>query len=182
MSASPLDIDSFSENGGLDVIIETVQGSGNKFKYDPRGNLFVLHHVLPKGIHFPYDFGFIPSTLGEDGDPLDVLVLMDAPVFPGCLVHTRLVGVIEAIQKEPKRRDRNDRLIAVERKSITWGEIDSLDDLPESILDHIESFFIDYNQRRGNEFIPQGRHNAKKALELVKKGAQRFRERRPAST
>src|SRR4051794_16686563 len=103
-----------ADEGGVNVVIETPKGSRNKFAYDPASRLFELKKVLPRGIAFPFDFGFIPSTLAEDGDPLDVLVLMDEPAFPGCKVRCRLVGVIEAEQTEKgKKTLRNDRLIAV---------------------------------------------------------------------
>ena len=84
------------KSGELNVIIETPCGSRNKYSYDEERKLITLSGVLPAGAVFPFDFGFVPQTLGQDGDPLDVLVLMDEPVFPGCLVPCRLIGVIEA--------------------------------------------------------------------------------------
>src|SRR5215216_4797853 len=94
-------LDPFDEDGtDLHVIIETPKGSRNKFNYDGARALFKLGGVLPAGAVFPFDFGFVPSTVGGDGDPLDVLVLMDEPAFAGCLVRTRLVGVVEAEQTE----------------------------------------------------------------------------------
>ncbi len=84
----------------MNVIIDTPKGSRNKFAWDKNRTLFELSGVLPAGAIFPYDFGFIPGTLGEDGDALDVLVLMDEPAFCGCLVRSRLLGVIEAKQTE----------------------------------------------------------------------------------
>src|ERR1700716_1118059 len=81
------------EEDSLMVVIETPKGSPNKLAFAPRHGTFVLKGVLPAGAVFPFDFGFVPSTLGEDGDPLDVLLLMDAPVFPGCIVPSRLIGV-----------------------------------------------------------------------------------------
>src|SRR5438552_11869772 len=103
------------ESGALNVIIETAKGSRNKLKYDAERGLFQLSKVLPRGAVFPFDFGFIPSTKGDDGDPLDVLVLMDEPAFCGCLVPARLIGAIQARQKKKNKRQatRNDRLIAI---------------------------------------------------------------------
>src|SRR5205809_751086 len=95
------------------AIIETPKGSRNKFAYDPETGLFKLGGLLPEGMQFPFDFGFVPSTLGEDGDPLDVLVLMDAPAHVGCQVDTRIVGVIAAKQTERGKTTRNDRPLAV---------------------------------------------------------------------
>src|SRR6202047_4811389 len=93
------------------AIIETPKGCRSKFDYDPDSNLFMLGGLLPEGMMFPFDFGFIPSTLGDDGDPLDILVLMDAPAHVGCLIEVRLVGVISAEQIEDGKKEANDRLL-----------------------------------------------------------------------
>src|ERR1700732_1001652 len=82
------------------AIIETPKGFRSKFDYDPESNLFKLAGLLPEGMMFPFDFGFIPSTLGADGDPLDIMVLMDAPAHVGCLIDVRIIGVIEAKQTQ----------------------------------------------------------------------------------
>src|SRR3954471_14147255 len=97
----------------IHAVIETPQGSRNKYKYDEESGLFILKKVLPAGSQFPYSFGFIPKTLAEDGDPLDVLVLADEPVPVGCIVPCRLIGVLRAEQGKGHRMTRNDRLIAV---------------------------------------------------------------------
>ncbi len=91
----PESLPAFEDDDSLNVIIETAKGSRNKFKYDEKLRFYRLSKVLPRGMSFPFDFGFVPSTKGEDGDPIDVLLLMDEPVFPGCLVIPRLIGVIE---------------------------------------------------------------------------------------
>ena len=93
---------------------------------------------MPKGSFWPYDFGFIPSTIGEDGDPLDVLILMDEPAPMGCLVSIRLVGAIEAKQQEKGGKwERNDRLLAISAQSHTHADIHDLDDLGSALLDEI---------------------------------------------
>jgi inorganic pyrophosphatase len=84
----------------VDVVVETPRGCRNKFKFDKRARAYRLGSVLPSGLAFPYDFGFFPNTKGQDGDPLDVLILMDESAFPGCIVTTRLLGVLEAEQTE----------------------------------------------------------------------------------
>src|SRR3954454_15900549 len=98
-----------SEGETCNVIIETPKGSRNKFNYDPELGLFRLGGVLPLGAVFPFDFGFVPSTLGGDGYPLDVLVLMHEPALTGRLVTVRLSGAIEADQTEDGETTRNDR-------------------------------------------------------------------------
>lgn len=105
------------------VVIETPKGSRNKYAFDADERAFVLKKVLPAGMSFPYDFGFIPSTEAEDGDPTDVLVLMDEPAFTGCIVKCRLIGVIEGEQGEGKNTERNDRLIGVEKQNHAWANI-----------------------------------------------------------
>src|SRR6185369_1482784 len=106
------------QSGDLNAVVETIAGSRNKFAYDEELGLFRLKGVLPAGASFPFDFGFVPSTKGGDGDPLDVLVLMDEPAFAGCLVPARLVGVITAQQRagRPSRR-RPARGLARRRRS-----------------------------------------------------------------
>lgn len=101
------------EDGCYRVISETPNGSRNKFDCDPEMGLFELNGGLPEGRSFPYDFGFVPGTPAEDGDPLDVLLLLDAPAFAGCLVGARLLDATEAAQTEDDRTERNDRLLAV---------------------------------------------------------------------
>src|SRR5262245_57041100 len=84
-----------SDSGALNVIIETTKGSRTKLKYLPNERLFLLKKILPRGIVFPFDFGFVPSTSGEDGDPLDVLLLLAESVPAGCKISARLIGVVE---------------------------------------------------------------------------------------
>lgn len=163
----------------LNVVIETPQGSRNKFAFDAERGLFVLKGVLPAGASFPFDFGFVPSTLGDDGDPLDVLVLMDAPAFAGCLVPVRLLGVVEAEQTERDgKTEKNDRLIGVASHSRIHAELGELDDVADALVGEIEHFFISYNQARGKEFKPVGRYGPDRATELVKQGIARARRER----
>jgi inorganic pyrophosphatase len=161
----------------LNIIIETPKGSRNKFAYDEDEGLFKLKGVLPAGAVFPFDFGFVPSTLGEDGDPLDVLVLMDEPAFVGCLVPVRLIGVIEAEQTEDAETNRNDRLIAVAANSHSHREVRSLDAISENLISEIEHFFVSYNTIKGKRFKPLGRFGPERAEKLIEEGTQRFRRK-----
>jgi inorganic pyrophosphatase len=102
--------------------------------------------VLPEGMVFPYDFGFVPGTKAPDGDPLDVLVLTDEALFPGCLVDCTLIGVIEAEQKEHGDVARNDRLIAVAQASLLYSDVKHLADLNATVLKQIQSFFVNYQK------------------------------------
>jgi inorganic pyrophosphatase len=142
--------------------------------YDMKRKAYVLKSVLPQGTVFPFDFGSIPGTKAEDGDPVDALVLMDEPAFCGCLIESRLVGVIEAEQREDGKTQRNDRLIAV--KSQTHGDVKSLADLSPALLKEIEHFFISYNQERGKKFRPLARHGPKRAERLVREQKRKSRK------
>ncbi len=165
------------ETGDLNVIIETPQGSRNKFNYDEERGLFKLGGVLPAGASFPFDFGFVPQTLGGDGDPLDVLLLMDEPAFAGCLVLARLIGVIEAEQTEEDGMTRNDRMIAVASESRAHRDVRAITDISEQLVTEIEHFFISYNVIKGKEFKPTGRFGAIKAKALVAEGIKLFRRK-----
>ena len=159
-----------AESEDLNVLIETPKGNRNKFTYDEKRGLFKLSGLLPMGAVFPFDFGFIPSTLGGDGDPLDVLILMDEPAFPGCLIPARLIGVIEAEQTEDGKTNRNDRLIAVAVDSRAHTDIHRLNDLNESVVNEIEHFFVSYNEAKGKQFKPLGRFEPDRAKKVVEVG------------
>jgi len=156
------------------AVVEATRGTRNKLKYRAAWRAFVLASALPQGMVFPYDFGFVPSTLGDDGDPLDVLVLADAPLPVGAVVPCRLVGVIEAEQQEPRRKpERNDRLIAVAQASHRHRHVHTLRDVSTDLLDEIESFFVDYNRLRGRRFTPLGRRGPTVARALLRTGERR---------
>jgi inorganic pyrophosphatase len=161
----------------LNVVIETPRGSRNKFDYDEELGIFKLAQVLAEGLVFPNEFGFIPSTRGEDGDPLDVMVLLDEPTSVGCLLTARLIGVIEAQQGEKDgTKCRNDRLIAVATHAHVNCEVKSIEELDQAILDGIEHFFVYYNSMRGKQFKPLGRRGPKRAKKLVELGRRAFRK------
>lgn len=171
---SPFD----EETGDLNVIIETPKDCRNKYALDENLGVFVLKGVLTAGHSFPFDFGFIPQTLGGDGDPLDVLVLMDEPAFVGCLVPSRLIGVIEAEQTEKDgETERNDRLLAVAADSHTHSDVKSINDLNETLVKQIEHFFVSYNEIKGKKFKPLGRFAAKKAKNLVEEGIELYKKK-----
>jgi inorganic pyrophosphatase len=163
------------------IIIETPKGSRNKFDYDPDSNLFMLGGLLPEGMMFPYDFGFVPSTQGEDGDPVDVMVLMDAPAHVGCLMEVRLIGVIEAEQTEDGNTEENDRLLAVAVHSYEHQELHSIDDVSKTLLAQVEAFFVSYNKQRGKKFKITHMGGPKKAIKLLKDGIKLFDRKRAAA-
>src|SRR5215831_14917012 len=159
-----------AEKGTCRAIIETPKGCRNKFDYDPESNLFMLGGLLPEGMMFPFDFGFIPSTLADDGDPLDVLVLMDAPAHVGCLIQVRLIGVISADQVENGHKVRNDRLLGVAVHSYDHEDLTTIDEVNKTLLSQVEEFFVSYNKQRGKKFRVIGTGGPGKAIKLLKSG------------
>jgi len=163
----------------LQVIIETPKGSRNKYSFDPEQEIFILKAALPSGMVFPYDFGFVPQTLGGDGDPLDVLVLMDEPAFPGCALLTRLIGVIEGEQITKENTTRNDRLVAVAETAHIYADLKKLKDVPEQIVREIEQFFVNYHDLQGKKFKPLARKGPKSAFELIEQARAQARKAAP---
>ena len=172
MAATRLDqLPLVSHDAAVRVVVEANAGSRNKLKYVPDTGVFELHHVLPLGTSFPYDFGFLPSTGGEDGDPLDAIVFADESVPPGTVVDCRLIGVIEAEQgRKGEAPKRNDRHLAVARLSHIYRDWHNIGDVPARALDELEAFFVSYNAQRGVEFKPLARGGAARSTELVTQG------------
>jgi inorganic pyrophosphatase len=154
------------------VIIETPRGSRNKYKYNQETGRMKFSKVLPEGMMFPYDFGFIPDTKAEDGDPLDVLVLSDEPMFPGCELECRIVGVLRAKQRENGKEYRNDRLIAVAAGSVLYAGVNQLSDLEPALLKQIEQFFTNYQKVRNIEFEVIERSGSRAALALLRESTE----------
>lgn len=152
----------------LRVVIETPKGSRNKFAFNQEERVFELKKVLPSGMAFPYDFGFAPSTLAPDGDPIDVLVLMDEPAFPGCVLMCRPIGVIEGEQGDKKERERNDRIVAVEKDAHSWEGIKRIDDLGKQFVRELEEFFVNYHRLSGEQYRILGVKGPQHSRTLVK--------------
>jgi inorganic pyrophosphatase len=164
------------KDGLVVVVIETPSGSGNKLKFDTELGVYRLDRVLPAGMTFPFDFGFVPETLAEDGDPLDAIVLLDAPVYPGCVVRARLIGVIEAEQLDRGKTtwERNDRLVAVAGGPKGHSAMHSLRDVDPFRLRAIESFFATYHGLDGDQFRVTGRTAARAAEAAIGKAHRAF--------
>jgi len=150
------------------ILIETPKSSRQKFDYNPLEQCFELTKLLPAGMEFPFDFGFIPGTLGEDGDPVDVLLISECCTFSGCVVESRIIGVIQASQQEKTgKKVTNDRFIAVPRISQAYASVNTLKDLPKKLLEEIEQFFINYNNLAGKSFQVTRRSGPQVALKLI---------------
>ena len=165
--------------GGLvNVIIDTPKGSRNKFKFDDEAQCFRLSRILPLGASFPYDFGGIPGTLAEDGDPLDVMVIGEEGSFVGCLLSAKLIGAVRAEQTERGKTIRNDRLLAVPVTSANPAEVTHIDELPSARVAEIEHFFVSYNQAHGRHFRPTGHAGPDEAERVLAAAIQRYEESR----
>jgi len=160
------------QRGIVNAVIETPGGSRNKFKYDEKLGFFSLAGVLPEGMVFPHAFGFVPRTKAADGDPEDILIIMDEPTFAGCVVPSRLIGVMEAEQTENGKTERNDRLIAVAANSRDYSDVKSFKDLNSNVLKEIETFFITYNKEKGKKFKVLAMRGAGQGMKLIKKNLQ----------
>ncbi len=177
MNLSRLSNEYDKKNCECRVVVETPKGRRNKFDYDPELEAFTLGGLLAEGLSFPFDFGFIPSTVGEDGDPLDVMILMDEPAHVGCVLQVRLVGVIEAEQTEDNRKIANNRLIGIAVHSYNHENIHSISEINQSIIDQVGEFFVSYNKSRGKKFRVTGIHGPKKALKLIDQGIREFNKK-----
>lgn len=166
------------EDEHVNVVIETARGDRNKLSYDDDLRIFRLKKVLPEGMSFPYDFGFVPSTLAEDGDPLDALVLMDEPATAGCLVICRLIGVIEGEQRDDGHWIRNDRLLSVAEPSHTHSNLKTIKDLNDTLLNELEEFFVNYHELEGKKYRLIACRGPRHARELLNGAIKQFRKRR----
>jgi inorganic pyrophosphatase len=161
------------------VVVESPRGGRHKYKYDPHSQAFTLHRILPEGMSFPADFGFLPHTRAADGDPIDVLVLIEDPTFTGCIIPCHLIGVIEATQTEKgSSPERNDRLIAVPADSRNQGKIRSIKDLDQKQLSDMQSFFIFYNQVFGKQFKVRDVRGPHAAEKLARDAIRLFEKHR----
>ncbi|HWE45900.1 MAG TPA: inorganic diphosphatase [Caulobacteraceae bacterium] len=149
------------------AVIETPRGNRTKYKYDNALGGFALSHLLPEGMIYPLDFGFIPGTCAGDGDAVDVMVLSEEPLIAGLVLEVRLVGVLEANQTEAGKTVRNDRLLAATRVSRLYAEVREPADIGKSFLESVEAFWVNYNALRGRRFEPLGTKGAEDAMRLV---------------
>jgi inorganic pyrophosphatase len=163
------------DDDALNVIVETPKGQRSKFKYDPEHGIFRLQKSLPLGLVFPFDFGFVPSTLGGDGDPLDALILGNEPSMPGILVLCELTAVMEAEQTERGETKRNDRFIVIPLDAKSREPLQPKMELTEDLLNRIKEFFVVYNELQGEKFKSLGVHGPKRACEILQEGIGRVR-------
>lgn len=154
----------------VDVVIETPKGSKYKYKFEPETNRFKVKKPMPAGLAFPYDFGFIPNTKGEDGDPLDIMLFFEDSFPQGCVVECIIIGAIKAKQSSEDETIRNDRIIAVPAMVADEENETELEDISKKKIKEIENFFVYYNKMENKEFKPLGILKAKETWKLIKEG------------
>jgi inorganic pyrophosphatase len=164
----------FSENGDVRVVIETPRGSRAKFSYDPEFQTFTLSKSLLAGLTYPHDWGFVPSTKAEDGDPLDIMVIHDAATLPGLVLTCRVIGILQIEQKSKKKTERNDRLFAVPRRSHSERALKDVADLTKPIREELEKFFIATDELEDKKLNVIGWKGPKTAVQAIKDGAKSF--------
>lgn len=149
--------------GLINVLIEITAGSKNKYEYDKDLQAFALDRVLYSSVQYPYDYGFVPNTLADDGDPLDGMVLMEEPTFPGCVIQARPIGMLEMIDGG----DRDEKILCVPDKDPRYAQVRSLKDLAPHRLDEIAEFFKTYKnlEKKVTEIL--GWQDVDKVMPLV---------------
>ncbi len=156
----------------VDVVIETPKGSKYKYKFDEEQNRFRVKKILPAGLAFPYDFGFIPGTKGDDGDPLDVMIIAEDSYLPGSVIECEIIGAIKARQSSDDETFRNDRIIGVPVMTKEKDEEVALEDFSKHKINELENFFIYYNKMEKKEFKPLGILNARETWQIIKEGSE----------
>ncbi|HEX79115.1 MAG TPA: inorganic diphosphatase [Dehalococcoidia bacterium] len=158
----------------FDVLIEIPKGSRNKYEYDKEKNVMRFDRMLFSAVHYPSDYGFFPETLAEDGDPLDALVLVGEPTFPGCLMTVKPVGLF----KMHDEKGPDEKILCVPVADPLWNHIETLEDVPPHLLKEIEHFFTVYKDLEEKKTGVEGwEGDRNKALRIIAKAQQRYRDK-----
>ena len=164
----------------INIVVETPKGGRAKMKYDEKADVFRFEKLLPLGQAFPFDFGFLPSTEGGDGDPLDVLLIGEEPAPVGCVVLGKIIGVLEGKQTENGRNERNDRIIAIPIDAKSRKPMMPVPRVDKELMKAISDFFVSYNALQRKKFVPLGMKGPNRALRLVKSAMQQVQQNKAA--
>lgn len=154
----------------INAVIEIPRGDTNKYEYDKHLHVFRLDRTLYSPVHYPGDYGFIPSTLSEDGDPLDVLVLVDAPSFTGCVMTVRPIGALQMIDQEHE----DEKILAVGVNNPIYKNVREYRELYHHLLLEIEHFFSVYKELEAKRTRVKGWEGAAWAQQIVTESQQRY--------
>ena len=170
-------IPAFASDNIVHVIVEAPRGSTLKLKYDPKWEAMSVSRSLPLGVTFPFDWGFVPSTVGADGDPLDALLLWDVPSYPGVVIPSRPIGVLQVEQnrttRTPSERIRNDRILAIPVEARREQGITDLVAFPARVRQELEQFTIAATALEGKDVRVVGWADAAAALKLIQDSVTR---------
>ena len=166
----------FTEDGDVQVVVETPRGSRAKFTYDPKCETFTLTNSRLTGLTYPHDWGFVPSTKADDGDPLDIVIIHDATTFPGLVVTCRVIGILQIKQKTKNKSELNDRLFAVPRRSHSEWALKDVRDLTAPIQVELEKFFIATDELEDKKLKIIGWKGPKVALQAIRDGTKSLRK------
>lgn len=161
----------------LRVVVETGRGGRNQLAFDPGLGTFRLENVLPEGLSFPYDLGFVPSTRADDGGPLGVVVLMDEPAVTGVVVECQPIGVVQGERHRGKKWVRDDRLVAVAIPSHRFGDLQHIDDLAPGVLGELDRFFVAAHAAGDARFRVVGSKGPGKSWRVIERAARSWRKR-----
>src|SRR6201981_1116446 len=164
----------FSEDGDVCVVVETPRGSRAKFDYDPKLKAFTLSKSLLTGLTYPPDWGFVPSTKADDGDPIDIMVVHDAATFPGIVLPCRVIGVLQIEQKRKGKAEQNTRLFAAPRRSPSAQGLQDIRALSKPSRQELEKFFIATDELEDKKLEIIGWKGPKIAMKTIKDGAKSF--------
>jgi inorganic pyrophosphatase len=139
---SLIDLSPYGKNGEMQMVVETPRGSNIKLEYEPKLRAFTVSRALPLGMVYPYDWGFIPGTKGEDGDPIDALALHEGATYPGVVLPCRALGVVDLVQEVKNGPIGNPRVILMPVWHDRMGEFENASELPSRLKEEIEQFFL----------------------------------------
>jgi inorganic pyrophosphatase len=159
------------------ITIEIPKGSRNKYEFDEELGLFKLDRMLFSSVHYPAEYGFIREAWGEDGDPLDALVITGEPTFTGCVIEAKPLGLFQMHDDEGI----DNKILCVPFKDPQWNWMDKLDDVPTNLLREIENFFKIYTELEGKTAEIEGWHDQEAAFKVIETARRRFRERQRRS-
>jgi len=167
------------QQGNVRVVVEAPRGSGLKLKYEPSLGVFEHGRMLPLGLTYPYDWGFIPGTRAEDGDPLDALVITDVPAWPGVVIPCRALGAVLVVDKEDGEKERNDRLVLIPSTAERFDHLKTPDSLPGRMREELEQFFrntVFFSAKQTRILGWKGPKHAEKLIARAQRGAKRKKE------
>jgi inorganic pyrophosphatase len=157
-------------NMTLDVMIEIPKGSRNKYEYDKEKGVLKFDRMLFSAVHYPSDYGFIPETLAQDGDPLDALVLVWEPTFPGCMIQAKPVGLFKMWDE----KGADEKILCVPLEDPLWNYINELSDVPQHLLKEIEHFFAVYKDLEKKKTGVEGWQDRHSAIEIIQAARERY--------